>query len=62
MINYYSKFVYGNWVYSGWQNVGLSTSNYVGDTLTLSFTAYDCAQGADGGYVYVDNVGYLSCL
>jgi hypothetical protein len=50
---------YGNWVYSGWQHVGLSTSNYVGDTLTLSFTAYNCALGAHGGYVYVDNVGYL---
>jgi hypothetical protein len=49
----------GNWFYSDWQHVGLSTSNYVGDTLTLSFTAYDCAEGSHGGYVYVDNVGYL---
>ncbi len=51
---------YGDWVYSGWQHTSLSTSNYIGHTLTLSFTAYDCAKGDHGGYVYVDNVGYLS--
>jgi hypothetical protein len=45
------------WLYSGWQHASLNTSNYVGHTLTLSFTAFDCAWLQHGGYVYVDRVG-----
>lgn len=51
---------YENWKYSDWQNVILNSSALIGHNLTLSISAYDCAWGEHGGYVYVDNVGYLS--
>jgi hypothetical protein len=50
---------YENWKYSDWQTIVLNTSLLIGHNLTLSISAYDCAWGNHGGYVYVDNVGYL---
>jgi hypothetical protein len=47
------------WKYSDWQTIVLNTSLLIGHNLTLSISAYDCAFTAHGGYVYVDNVGYL---
>jgi hypothetical protein len=46
------------WKYSDWQTIVLNTSLLIGHNLTLSISAYDCAELAHGGYVYVDNVGY----
>jgi hypothetical protein len=47
------------WKYSDWQTIVLNTSLLIGHNLTLSISAYDCAWTEHGGYVYVDNVGYL---
>jgi hypothetical protein len=55
-----SSVPYEDWRYSDWQTVVLNTSAFIGHNLTLSISAYDCAKGAHGGYVYVDNVGYLT--
>jgi len=54
-----SSYPYENWKYSDWQTVVLNTSLLIGHNLTLSISAYDCAWGGDGGYVYVDNFGYV---
>jgi len=42
------------WMYSDWNIVHVDTSAYMGDTLTLTVLAYDCALGGHGGYAYID--------
>ena len=44
----------GQWKSIPWQAVEVPVAAYVGDTLVLKVEAADCAQGAHGGYVYVD--------
>jgi hypothetical protein len=47
----------GLWHYSDWYAENLDTTAFIGDTLTLTFSATDCALGGHGGYMYVDQVG-----
>lgn len=42
------------WMFSDWNVVHIDTSTLIGDTLTLTVMAYDCALGGHGGYAYVD--------
>ena len=42
------------WMFSDWNIVHIDTSTLVGDTLTLTVMAYDCALGGHGGYAYID--------
>lgn len=48
---------YGNWGYTDWQVVQLDTSAVMGDDLTLTLLASDCAYGGHGGYAYLDGFG-----
>lgn len=43
------------WYYSDWNVVHIDTSTLLGDTFTVSVSAYDCALGGHGGYAYVDS-------
>jgi len=43
------------WMYTDWNIIHIDTSQYLGDTFTVSVSAYDCALGAHGGYAYVDD-------
>jgi len=36
-----------------WTSVGIDLSTYIGQTITIEFTTYDCAQGAHYGYAYI---------
>jgi trimeric autotransporter adhesin len=36
-----------------WTSVGIDLSTYIGQTITVEFTTYDCAQGAHYGYAYI---------
>lgn len=42
------------WMYSDWNIVHLDTTGSVGNSLTLTVRAYDCALGGHGGYAYID--------
>lgn len=42
------------WMFSDWNIVHIDTSMLIGDTLTLTVMAYDCALGGHGGYAYID--------
>jgi len=42
------------WMFSDWNIVHIDTSTLVGDTLSLTVMAYDCALGGHGGYAYID--------
>jgi len=42
------------WMFSDWNTVHIDTSTLVGDTLSLTVMAYDCALGGHGGYAYID--------
>ena len=35
-----------------WKTIGISMEDYVGQTLTITLTAYDCDQGGHFGYAY----------
>ena len=35
-----------------WRTIGISVAEYIGQTLTITFTSYDCGQGAHFGYAY----------
>lgn len=48
---------YGYWGYTDWQVVQLDTSAVMGDDLTLTLLASDCAYGGHGGYAYLDGFG-----
>ena len=39
-----------NW--QEWKTIGVSMENYVGQTLTIKLTSYDCDQGGHFGYAY----------
>jgi hypothetical protein len=39
--------------YRPWTTVGLDLSPYMGQTITLEFTTYDCALGGHFGYAYI---------
>ena len=39
-----------NW--QDWKSIGISVDEYVGQTLTIKLTAYDCDQGGHFGYAY----------
>ena len=39
-----------NW--QDWNTIGLSLTDYIGQTLTVKFTSYDCGQGDHFGYAY----------
>ena len=39
-----------NW--QDWKTIGISVEEYVGQTLTIILTAYDCSQGGHFGYAY----------
>jgi gliding motility-associated-like protein len=39
--------------YKPWTTVGLDLSAYIGQTITIEFTTYDCAQYGHFGYAYV---------
>ena len=39
-----------NW--QEWKTIGISMEDYVGQTLTITLTAYDCDQGGHFGYCY----------
>ncbi|MFN4234061.1 MAG: PKD domain-containing protein [Bacteroidia bacterium] len=39
--------------YQNWRTVGLDLSPYMGQTITIEFTTYDCALGGHFGYAYV---------
>lgn len=41
---------YINW--QEWKTIGLSLEEYVGQTLTIKLTSYDCEQGGHFGYCY----------
>jgi hypothetical protein len=42
------------WMFSDWNIVHIDASTLIGDTLTLTVMAYDCALGGHGGYAYID--------
>jgi hypothetical protein len=42
------------WMFSDWNIVHIDASTLIGDTLTLTVIAYDCALGGHGGYAYID--------
>ena len=42
------------WMFSDWNIVHIDTSTLIGDTLTLTVMAYDCALGGHGGYAFID--------
>ena len=42
------------WMFSDWNIVHIDTGALIGDTLTLTVMAYDCALGGHGGYAYID--------
>lgn len=44
----------GQWKSIPWQLVELSLADAIGDTIELKVEAADCAQGAHGGYAYLD--------
>ena len=39
-----------NW--QEWNTIGISLTDYIGQTLTVKFTSYDCDQGGHFGYAY----------
>lgn len=39
-----------NW--QDWQTIGISLEEYIGTTLTITLTSYDCDQGGHCGYAY----------
>ena len=39
-----------NW--QDWKTIGISVADYVGQTLTIKLTSYDCDQGGHFGYAY----------
>lgn len=47
-----------NWRFTSWQDVDIVIPDVnLGDQLEISALAADCAQGAHGGYVYLDGFG-----
>ena len=58
-ITWYSGATDGNgtWKYSQWVPVALNMSTVLGDTITMTVSAYDCGWGGHGGYAYVDDFG-----
>lgn len=45
-------------IYKPWTNVSVDLTNYIGHSVTIEFTTYDCALGGHYGYAYIDG----SCL
>jgi gliding motility-associated-like protein len=41
-------------IYKPWTTVSVDLSNYVGQSVTIRFTTYDCALGGHYGYAYID--------
>lgn len=41
-------------VFKPWTNVLVDLTNYIGQTVTIRFTTYDCALGGHFGYAYID--------
>lgn len=41
-------------VYKPWTNVVVDLTNYIGQTVTIRFTTFDCALGGHFGYAYID--------
>lgn len=39
-------------MWQDWKVIGISLEDYIGETLTITFTAYDCDQGGHFGYAY----------
>nr|MCR5050110.1 fibronectin type III domain-containing protein [Paludibacteraceae bacterium] len=39
-----------NW--QEWKTIGINLVDYIGETLTITFTSYDCDQGGHFGYAY----------
>lgn len=39
--------------WKNWTTVGVDLSSYIGQTISIEFTTYDCAQGAHFGYAYI---------
>lgn len=39
-----------NW--QDWKTIGINLSDYIGEELFITFTSYDCSQGAHFGYAY----------
>ncbi len=44
----------GNVRYKPWSTVNVDLSNYLGQPVTVEFTAGDCSQGGHYGYAYID--------
>lgn len=49
------------WGYLPWTNYTINLCQYVGQTVTLRFTDYDCGQGGHYGWGYVDDVTWETC-
>ena len=49
------------WGYLPWTNYYINLCHYIGQTVTLRFTDYDCGQGGHYGWGYVDDVAWMSC-
>lgn len=39
-------------IWQDWKTIGISMEKYIGQTLTIIFTSYDCDQGGHFGYAY----------
>lgn len=44
----------GSWVYKDWSSNVVDLTNYIGQTVTIRFTTYDCGLGGHAGYAYID--------
>ena len=49
---------YSGVIFKPWTTVAVDLTNYIGQNVTVRFTAYDCGYGGHFGYAYIDG----SCL
>jgi hypothetical protein len=47
------------WKYLPWMQVVVPLADYVGQTLTIKYTAYDCNQGGHFCYGYIDDLRFI---
>lgn len=51
---FFNSAVNSNVRYKPWSSVNIDLSNYIGQVVTIEFTAGDCSHGAHFGYAYID--------
>ncbi len=44
----------GTWVYKEWSSNVVDLTNYIGQTVTIQFSTFDCGWGGHAGYAYLD--------